>query len=554
MMLVTQSETMSVNVTSLGLNPAGASSVPAGGPGGGSDTALRRGRRAGARVRRVGRQKQAHARFIRRPAAVRKCGSGAAPHRDICAAPRRGTPTKIGCVVRAALRAAAALIGERCTARAAAHCCAGAPHARVLAARSATGRHASGAMRLKRRSGAAREQVVRRHISVALFAAGTTPPCTLSVRMASASALGLLLEGGDAAALAAVLSALPAVDLARACCVCRALRAAGSAAPLWASACAVDWASRSYIAPGARALLGAGEARAAFALARADATRDALSDDELTSLPWRFHFKAEAGPEWVRRDPYWRVDGGAASHIVFTRDGKLRRTPPPGEDLTPWPEVAITWRWARFGAGRTGDEGAPVGSLLRCHVEEAPVPTYAVRRHLLHWGWIMESCWGVYTSYEPPRPDDEAFAADEALLTVTSAVQFREANAYNVGCPLDEDDVADTDIGQQLVAALASSKRLQDRAVMLRSAAAAKAREWRAAPGRLAEDDLVYIGAVAMGHADRGDGGRVSHVLLPRLCIRGFMCGIGVGVPAAGVAGVLDDEDWGGSSEHDSED
>ena len=48
MMLVTQSETMSENVTSVGLKPAGASSVPAGGPGGGCDTALRRAQARGA--------------------------------------------------------------------------------------------------------------------------------------------------------------------------------------------------------------------------------------------------------------------------------------------------------------------------------------------------------------------------------------------------------------------------------------------------------------------------------------------------------------------------
>lgn len=391
-----------------------------------------------------------------------------------------------------------------------------------------------------------------RQRSARAFAAGTTPtPLPLSVRMASASALSLLLESGDAAALAAVLSALPAVDLARACCVCRALRAAGSAAPLWAAACAVDWASRFYVAPGARALHGQGEARAAFAFARADAQRDALTDDELTSIDWRFHFKAEAGPDWVRRDPYWRVDGGAASHIAFTRDGKLRRTPPPGEDPTPWPEVTITWRWARFGAGRTGEEGAPVGSLLRCHVEEAPVPTYAVRRHPEHWGFIIESCWGVYTSYEPPRPDDDAFAADEALLTVTSAVQFREADAYNTGLPLDEDDVAETNIGPQLAAALATGDIARGGAVTVRSAAAAAARAWRSAPARTAADDLVYIGAVALGHAERGDGGRVSHVLLPRHYIRHFMCGIGMGVPAAGVPGLGEGSDWGESSEHE---
>jgi hypothetical protein len=108
-------------------------------------------------------------------------------------------------------------------------------------------------------------------------------------------------------------------------------------------------------------------------------------------------------------------------------------------------------------------------------------------------------------------------------------------------------------MGQRLVAAFASSDHLRDGAVMVRSAAAAAARGWRAAPGRLAEDDLVYIGAVALGHAERGDGGRVSHVLLPRLFIRGFMRGVGVGVPAAGVPAAPDDKDWGASS-HEDED
>ena len=259
----------------------------------------------------------------------------------------------------------------------------------------------------------------------------------------------------------------------------------------------------------------------------------------------------------MRRDPYWRP-GGLASHIEFTRDGRLRRTPPPGEQVPAWPDATLTWRWARFGAGHV--EAAPRGALLRCHVEDAPVPTYAVRRHPDTWGWIMESCWGVYSSFEPPSQDEDPFMNDDNLV-VTANVQFREAFAYNAGFPLDEDDVAATNAAA-LTAAL-SSGHLAAEAVTVRSAAAAAAREWRAVPAEDALGDLIYIGAVALGHADRGDGGRVSHVLLPRRAIRDFMRAMGFGVPAAGVPGAMEAAGAGGGdwvvgfedgSEDDSED
>ena len=377
--------------------------------------------------------------------------------------------------------------------------------------------------------------------------------------MGGASVLSLLLAGGDAAALAAVLSQLRADDLGRACCVCRALRLAAAAPPLWSALCASDWAAKAYVAPAARDALAAGDAYAAFRLARADALRCALSDDELLTLPWRFRFKAEAGPEWVARDPYWRSGGGAASRVAFSADGRLRRTPPPGEHAAErerepaWPEAEITWRWARFGPHRSG--GGARGELLRCCVEGAPVPTYLVRRHPTTWGWLMESCWGLYTSFEPPPPGEDPLL-DDAGLSVSAEVQSREAMAYNVGFPQDEDDVAATH-GAALRAALATGAWFARSAVTLRSAAAAAAREWRAAPAEDACQDLVYIGAVALGHAERGDGGRVSHVLLPRGLLREFMTSLGFGVAAAGVPsgaeGAFGEDADGWAFDHDDE-
>ena len=372
-----------------------------------------------------------------------------------------------------------------------------------------------------------------------------------------ASALSLLVGAGDAAALSAVLSNLSAPDLGRMCCVCRALRSAASAPPLWSALCAAEWASKAYVAPEARRALAGGDAYAPFRVARADATRSALTDEELLSLPWRFRFKAEAGPEWVARDPYWRGNGGVATRIAFSPDGRLRRTPPPGENehLPAWPDATITWRWARFGAGRR--DGAQKGQLLRCRVEGAPVPTYAVRRHPTHWGWLMESCWGVYSSFEPPPPGEDPLLDDEGL-TVTAEVQFREAFAYNSGFPQDEDDVAATH-GDALHAALASGAFFANSAVAVRSAAAAAARDWLAAPADDPCRDLVYIGAVALGLAERGDGGRVCHVLLPRKLLRDFCVSLGFGVPAAGVpggveAGGLEAHAWAFEAEEDEAD
>ena len=172
----------------------------------------------------------------------------------------------------------------------------------------------------------------------------------------------------------------------------------------------------------------------------------------------------------------------------------------------------------------------------------------------------MESCWGVYSSFEPPRPGEDALMDDDGL-EVTAAVQFREAFAYNAGFPLDEDDVAATN-GGALAAALASGDLVAgfvaSGALSVRSAAAAAAREWRvtSSAGGDVMADLVYVGAVALGHAERGDGGRLGHVLLPRRVVRDFMLSMGFGVPAAGVPGALEGGpggagDWPSSDDDD---
>jgi hypothetical protein len=246
------------------------------------------------------------------------------------------------------------------------------------------------------------------------------------------SALALLLSCGSEAPLVCVLSFLDARSLAHAACVSRALCAAAAAPPLWHAACAADWAGKAYVPAAAHALRASGDPAGAFRLARADARRDALTHDELLSLPWRFRFKAAAGGEWTARDPFWR--GAPPTRVAFRADGTVLRTAgdnananapadvnadataaaAAGAGTPVWPDVPIIWRWARFGAGRhAAAPAAARGTLLRCRVAGRDVPTYAVSRHAPSWGWLMQSCWGLYTSWDMPPLGADATLDDE---------------------------------------------------------------------------------------------------------------------------------------------
>lgn len=56
------------------------------------------------------------------------------------------------------------------------------------------------------------------------------------------------------------------------------------------------------------------------------------------------------------------------------------------------------------------------------------MPTYIVSRHPSNWGFLLESCWTLYTSWEmPPRdgPDCDRSLLDDKL-TVTMDDQWEE--------------------------------------------------------------------------------------------------------------------------------
>lgn len=59
------------------------------------------------------------------------------------------------------------------------------------------------------------------------------------------------------------------------------------------------------------------------------------------------------------------------------------------------------------------------------------MPTYIVLRHPSNWGFLLESCWTLYTSWEmPPRdgPDCDLSLLDDSL-NVTMDDQWEEVRA-----------------------------------------------------------------------------------------------------------------------------
>ena len=143
-----------------------------------------------------------------------------------------------------------------------------------------------------------------------------------------------------------------------------------------------------------------------------------------------FRFKECAGEVWSAHDPWWR--GGDASVVRFGADGRVRFDAGgmsfPGGGAPPavrWEFVELRRRAARracaaeaaHSAARRDWRGQPptyATKGVRVDVGGHAVPSYCVRREPANWGWVMESCWVVYTSFPAPR---RRGAADPPVAT-----------------------------------------------------------------------------------------------------------------------------------------
>jgi hypothetical protein len=268
----------------------------------------------------------------------------------------------------------------------------------------------------------------------------------------------------------------------------------------WKEHCKSLWSRKVNISKDAYSLLQNGNARKAFyAASREAVSRHHVFREELCFNPttkegiiWSFRFKATAGADWTSWDPWWTGNNNARE-MVFLADGRVMQYNRGNKDneedrlVLPFYNAetrpgGLEVRW-RFISQPMDLPRRPEGAYLRLTIAGRDVPTYVVHRSPTgNWGFVMESCWGVYSSFplarrkqvrrtdaieRPPRmrlrrtthgearwlnvaemeSDDEAEhdADDDSLttetpnsledsaLSVTTAWQWREAILHNQG-------------------------------------------------------------------------------------------------------------------------
>jgi hypothetical protein len=179
-----------------------------------------------------------------------------------------------------------------------------------------------------------------------------------------------------------------------------------------------------------------------------DSQRECITLEELcydiSGTIWSFRFKSAAGTDWTNADPWHQ--GQLCRKMVFYQNGTimLARIKHPGESSLPTPPpptttvpvlnvhdhpvtsssshfvtplsnineedeyiitappLPMTWRFLT----RPMDlPTRPIGGYIRIHVGNRDVPTYTcIRSPTNNWGFVLESCWGVYANFElPPK-------------------------------------------------------------------------------------------------------------------------------------------------------
>jgi hypothetical protein len=141
---------------------------------------------------------------------------------------------------------------------------------------------------------------------------------------------------------------------------------------LWRELCIRTWWNKVHVPEKYRAQLCSGRARDALIGSIMDSRRTAITNEEISSVPFYFRFKKAAGTFWTERDPFWRRD--KPLRIRFSKDGPV----------IGFPEVQ--WKFVDDGGDSCADT---CGSLISVDVRGLPVPTYIVSRHR-NWGFIMQ--------------------------------------------------------------------------------------------------------------------------------------------------------------------
>lgn len=229
----------------------------------------------------------------------------------------------------------------------------------------------------------------------------------------------------------------------------------------WERQCEQYWGDKTFIPKEARNLITQLKAYDAFRLAYIDSHRTRISYEELIDLTWNFRFKKDAGEAFLSIDPWQNGQSALISRFAPNEQQReitteLHADPVINEVLR---EVHRDWRFVdKDGKALPTHEGCRSG-FVRGTVNGADTPTYVVSRHS-NWGFILQSCWVVFTSWDMVlKHDQENYdpELDDDNMAITIETQRAEAAQYNFGGvyydmennieDFDDDDDDDDNIG-----------------------------------------------------------------------------------------------------------
>lgn len=195
----------------------------------------------------------------------------------------------------------------------------------------------------------------------------------------------------------------------------------------WRAACDRDWAGKVYIPEKIRNL---SPRKKAYAAALLDSKRTTISFDELCDLKWSHRFKEAAGEFWTSRDAWW--SGGPACTFSFNRDSTC--------STNFAEEVPMSWSFERMDRSKSQSACQSEGTCIRYLWNGRECPSYIVSRHPGNWGWILQNCWNIMTSWDMPSLEDHLAHPDPDMNVegVSVADQFTHVLAFNTGINIGE--------------------------------------------------------------------------------------------------------------------
>lgn len=223
---------------------------------------------------------------------------------------------------------------------------------------------------------------------------------------------------------------------------------------IWGALCDVVWEEKVYVPDTIRSMRRM-KPRRAFREAIVDSKRCHITREELLMFSWWSRMKASAGEHFTDSDAWWssaperqRVLQFHADHTTSWSAGAA------GEQKT-----GGTWRfvprccgraqgeWGRgvFDGGSGQDEVSGSSAVAREHEPQfgsflrgrprlamRETPTKVVLRHTATWGFVLDSCWAVQTSWPMPgRGTDDAL--EDKALPLNVQNMRAEAARYNSG-------------------------------------------------------------------------------------------------------------------------